>query len=129
MTEFLVCAIEPLSRPYWRETMLRSLALVLFMIAVVPAHAGCWDTEGKYPDPDEPKVVICYKGTCSESTPVYGCSNATSARFGYSDGWEFYLSEDQNSAISSDGEELLDLSNVRCYDEEGENLCPPLRGR
>lgn len=109
-------------------TRLIASAAVL-MLSAAPAFAGCWSTEGKPVDPNEPKVVICYAGECGETTPSYMCGNATSARYGFADGWAFELTEMGDWARTPSGQEITNLAAISCYSSTDDNSCPPIRIR
>lgn len=66
------------------------LLLAAFILAASAtfAEAGCSNyLDGSMGDSPVPKVTICFKGKCEETTQDYSCGNANSAQYGYHNGW------------------------------------------
>jgi hypothetical protein len=75
-------------------TFLRALSPAAFFITL-PAYAGCVDyTSGQ--TPNHPRVILCYKGKCDDTTLDTVCGNAFRDSFQYANGLTVYRVEGAN---------------------------------
>lgn len=76
---------------------MHSLKLLSFaaLFMPIPAHAGCVDYSGDQ-TPNHPRVVLCYKGKCDDTTLDTVCSNAFRSNFQYANGLIVYRAEGAN---------------------------------
>jgi hypothetical protein len=73
---------------------LKLLSLAALFIPI-PAHAGCVDyTTGQVPN--HPRVILCYKGRCDDTTLDTVCGNAFRTEFQYANGLTVYRAEGKN---------------------------------
>jgi Protein of unknown function (DUF3828) len=74
--------------------LLRPLLCLIFFIPI-NAYAGCTDyTSGQIPD--HPRVILCYKGKCDDTTLDIMCGNAFRSNVQYANGLTVYLKEGKN---------------------------------
>jgi hypothetical protein len=72
-------------------------ALLLAFFIPIPAYAGCVEY-GNQQIPNHPRVILCYKGKCDDTTLDTVCSNSSQSNFQYANGLIVYRAEGANQA-------------------------------
>jgi Protein of unknown function (DUF3828) len=67
------------------------------LLMPIPAYAGCVEY-GSQQIPNHPRVILCYKGKCDDTTLDTVCSNSSRSNFQYANGLIVYRAEGANQA-------------------------------